>query len=76
MNPEIYYPMIMNFDCLSIIVAQALSKKEDIEELRSFFSGYGINLKGLIVDKNSKEKEKIKQASSTKVKKPWWRFFK
>lgn len=71
LNPEIYYPMIMNFDCLSIIVAQALSRKEDIEELRSFFSGYGINLKGLLIDKDGKENK----SELTNKKKPWWRFF-
>ena len=66
----------MNFDCLSIIVAQAISRKEDIEELRSFFTGYGINLKGLLIDKNGKEKNKKQDKKNSTKKKLWWRFFK
>jgi len=67
-NSEKYFPVIMKFESLSIIVSQQLSSAKDIEEVKSFFLGYGINLKGLLLG-NEIEK------GDPKEKRPWWRFF-
>ena len=81
-DSERYFPVIMKFESISIIVAQSLSKKGDIEDIKKFFLGYGINLKGLLLEeKSSLEKPKEEPISKDKVenndepKKPWWRKF-
>lgn len=73
-DSERYFPVIMKFESLSIIVAQSLSNSNDVKDVQSFFMGYGINLKGLLFD--TKQKEKIDEAEAKgQNKKPWWRFF-
>ena len=49
-NSERYFPVIMKFESLSIIVAKALSNTKDIKNTMSFFRSYGIELKGLLLD--------------------------
>ncbi len=71
-NSERYFPVIMKFESLSIIVAQSLSSSKDIKEVQNFFMGYGINLKGLLFDTKQKQKE---EDAEEKHKKPWWRIF-
>ncbi len=71
-DSEKYFPVIMKFESLSIIVAQSLSNSGDIKEIKNFFMGYGINLKGLLFD--TKQKEIIEDAKG-KNEKPWWRIF-
>lgn len=71
-DPEIYYPMIMMFDSLSIVVARTLTSTEEIKDVTSFFMAYGINLKGLVFDQNLKGGS---TSSQPKSKKPWWRRF-
>ncbi len=73
---EKYFPVIMKFESISIIVAQSLSKKSDIDDIKRFFLGYGINLKGLLLEErtseeNSKDKEVNKNVHKTK--RPWWK---
>lgn len=74
-DSEKYFPVIMKFESLSIIVAQSLSNSGDIKEIQNFFMGYGINLKGLLFDTKQKEKEKIEGAKGEIKNKPWWRIF-
>lgn len=86
-NSERYFPVIMNFDSLSIIVARALSNSKDIKEITEFFKGYGISLKGLLFEnqavKNKKTKVKAEnddknnneEPNNTKKKKKWWSIF-
>lgn len=78
-NSERYFPVIMKFESLSIIVAQSLSSAKDVEEIKTFFLGYGINLKGLLLDAvQAKTESMVKTENSSKtdsVKKPWWRIF-
>lgn len=81
-NSERYFPVIMNFDSLSIIVAKALSNSKDIKEITEFFKGYGISLKGLLFEnqglKNKSTKVKSEnddKNNNDKKKKKWWRFF-
>ena len=78
-NAERYFPIIMKFESISIIVAQALSKRSDIDEIKRFFLGYGINLKGLLLaEKTGGEKktdlEDVKVNKNNPIKKkPWWK---
>ncbi len=80
-DSEKYFPVIMKFESLSIIVAQSLTSSRHLEEVRLFFLGYGINLKGLLLDNKQaeieEEEKKIKatERRSKARKKPWWRFF-
>tara|TARA_Y100000590_G_scaffold470774_1_gene670067 strand:- start:13657 stop:14505 length:849 start_codon:yes stop_codon:yes gene_type:complete len=71
-DSEKYFPVIMKFESLSIIVAQSLSNSKDVKEVQNFFMGYGINLKGLLFDTKQKLKE---EEAEEKLKKPWWRIF-
>ena len=71
-DSEKYFPVIMKFESLSIIVAQSLSNSRDIKDVQNFFMGYGINLKGLLFD--TKQREKVEEAEAVKPK-PWWRIF-
>jgi hypothetical protein len=75
MDSEGYFPVIMKFESISIIVAQSLTKKSDIEDIKKFFLGYGINLKGLLLDdKKSQEEDSSKaQENKTLTPKPWWK---
>jgi hypothetical protein len=83
-DSEKYFPVIMKFESISIIVAQSLTKRSDVEDIKKFFLGYGINLKGLLLEeKTSLEKSGEKpinnkeKAKKVTKKKFWWqRFFK
>lgn len=58
---QIYFPMLERFECLSLIVAQSLSKKEEVDHIINFFRDYGVTLKGFLFDgKPVVEKEKPK----------------
>ncbi len=61
-SSQLYYPMLERFESLSLIVAQSLSKKEEVDHTVSFFSDYGVTLKGLLMDEN-KSNEKPKKKS-------------
>lgn len=78
-NSEKYFPVIMKFESLSIIVAQSLSSASDVEEIKNFFLGYGINLKGLLLDSVQVKNEAKVKAEEKQVRqgerKPWWRIF-
>ena len=65
----------MKFESISIIATQKLSRKSDIEELKQFFIGYGINLKGLLFDGNQQKEEENPAEPVSEKKKPWWRIF-
>lgn len=75
MDSEGYFPVIMKFESISIIVAQSLTKKSDIEDIKKFFLGYGINLKGLLLEdkKSEVDPESGGETSKTVNKKPWWK---
>ena len=49
-SPKFYYPMIMRFDFLSIIVSHTKSKEKDITSVINFYSDYGIQLKGFLLE--------------------------
>ncbi len=70
LNSEVYFPVIMKYESISIIVAQSVTKTEDIEELKRFFLGYGINLKGLLLEESTAKK---KEESPKKDEIPWWK---
>jgi len=72
-NSEKYFPIIMKFENLSIIVSQKLSSAKDIENVKDFFLGYGINLKGLLLE-NVVEKFKGDDEEEPESR-PWWRVF-
>lgn len=76
-NSEKYFPVIMKYESISIIVAQSISKKDDIEEIKRFFLGYGINLKGLLLEErtssNTESKKDSEAATKSGDKKPWWK---
>jgi hypothetical protein len=78
LESEKYFPVIMKFESISIIVAQSLSKKSDIEDIKRFFLGYGINLKGLLLEERTSEENSTEEVSNDnnkakKDKKPWWK---
>jgi hypothetical protein len=73
-DSEAYFPYIMKYESISIIVTQKLSKKTDIDEIKQFFIGYGINLKGLLFDEHTHQNKEAEN-NSIKSKKPWWRIF-
>ncbi|MCP4912850.1 MAG: hypothetical protein GY909_07005 [Oligoflexia bacterium] len=82
-DSEKYFPVIMKFESISIIVSQSLSKKADIDEIKRFFLGYGINLKGLLLEENktisnssepTSQKTKVEEdVMVKKTKVPFWR---
>lgn len=82
-DSEKYFPVIMKFESISIIVSQSLSKKADIDEIKRFFLGYGINLKGLLLEENKtisnggeapEAKTSVKEEVMVeKTKVPFWR---
>jgi hypothetical protein len=80
-DPERFFPVIMKFENISLIVANALSRRKDVENIKRFFLGYGINLKGVLVEEKEnveKDMEKINSSRGDKKKKakrPWWRIF-
>jgi hypothetical protein len=63
-----YYSMIRCFDSLSIVVSASNCNEKDIENIRTFFQSYSINIKGLVFDAGTSEEEE-----SNKVKIPWWK---
>lgn len=56
--PQIYLNMLEEFESLTLIVAQSLSKKQEVDHLVSFFSDYGVTLKGLLMDEQNDENQK------------------
>jgi len=70
-----YFPMIMKFESLSIIVSRELSKQSDVDDLKQFFLGYGINMKGLLFEeKHSFEGNSASQdqPEGSLRKSKWW----
>jgi hypothetical protein len=57
--PQIYFPILERFETLSLIVAQSLTRKEEVDHIISFFGDYGVTLKGLLMD--GKEAEKVEK---------------
>lgn len=81
-DSERYFPVIMKFESISIIVAQSLTKRSDIEDIKKFFLGYGINLKGLLleekssgglVDENGNPEAEKRSTDNASSKLPWWK---
>lgn len=81
-DSERYFPVIMKFESISIIVAQSLTKRSDIEDIKKFFLGYGINLKGLLLEEKSsgqnegeaeKKVNKKDTSESLTEKLSWWK---
>lgn len=58
-SPQIYFPILERFETLSLIVAQSLTKKEEVDHIVSFFGDYGVTLKGLLMD--NKEVDKVEK---------------
>jgi hypothetical protein len=54
---SIYFSMVQTFDSVSIIVAQNISSEIEVNEVRDFFTAYGISLKGLVIDQVGEEKK-------------------
>jgi hypothetical protein len=66
----------MKYESISIIVAQSLTKKSDIEDIKKFFLGYGINLKGLLLEEKKSGQEEHSDSEQLKKvnnKMPWWK---
>ena len=66
-----YFQIIKRFESLSIIVSRAVSSGKQVDEIKNFFEGYGINLKGLLLDIPGSRKEK--ETGPEKMRKRWWR---
>lgn len=66
-NKETFFPIIMRFDSLSIIVAKSATNKNEVDDVKSFFLGYGINLKGLLLEPGAGNQSPIEQY------KHWWK---
>jgi len=67
---EQFFPLVMRFESLSIIVAKGQTERGELEEVRSFFMGYGINLKGLLLDT---QKTDGSSDAPQRKKKAWWK---
>lgn len=74
-DSEAYFPVIMKFESISIIVAQSLTKKSDIEDIKKFFLGYGINLKGLLLEekKSGENESEPNLDKGVDSQMPWWK---
>ncbi|MBC7430405.1 MAG: hypothetical protein H7336_17455 [Bacteriovorax sp.] len=68
-NNNLYYPIALYFDSLSIIVSQTLSSQSEIIELQEFFTNYGVNIKGLMLDYTTQKS--IKKKSFLRFLAPW-----
>lgn len=68
-NNNLYYPIALYFDSLSIIVSQTLSSQTEINELQEFFTNYGVNIKGLMLDYTTQKS--IKKKSFLRFLNPW-----
>ena len=67
---EQFFPLVMRFESLSIIVAKGQTERGKLEEVRSFFMGYGINLKGVLFDTQSAGNA----CNALEIKKrAWWK---
>jgi hypothetical protein len=64
-----FFPIAMKFDSLTIIAMKRNDQSKELDEIKSFFQNYGINLKGLIFDNEDKSK------TETTSNKKWWRLF-
>jgi len=78
LDSERYFPMIMKFESLSIIVSKQITKERHVDELKQFFLGYGINMKGLLFEEKNSFEKKPKNSKAGPIKKlSWWqRIFK
>lgn len=65
-NPTSYNQTLTYFESLTIIVAQNVTYSKDINELKDYFSSFGVNIKGVLFDTLQMEKDK---------KKKWWSIF-
>ena len=76
MDSERYFPMIMQYESISIIVSKQITKQSDVDELKQFFLSYGINMKGLLFEeKNALEetnKKPISKGKKVVTRKKWW----
>ncbi len=79
LDSEVYFPMIMKFESISIIVSKQITKQSDVDELKQFFLGYGINMKGLLFEERNFLEDSIKESDNdgikTVKKRNWWRRF-
>jgi hypothetical protein len=71
-SPQVYFPVITRFDCLSIVVSNNISKSKDVEKICNFFSSYGLSLKGLLIDSIAVH-ELDNDKKGDDVKRSWWR---
>jgi len=58
---KFFFPLMAKFDSMTIIVAKNLSQYSELEEVKTFFNNYGVNLKGLLIDTSNliiKEEDK------------------
>ena len=63
-HPETYYLLIRSFDSLSIVVSSTDCSEKTLDNIKTFFQSYNINIKGLLFDPSQKPE-----------KKSWWRSF-
>ncbi len=70
---EKYFPMIMSLESLTIIVSKDGSSHKGLEETRHFFLGYGLYMKGILVE--TQDGPPRKTDDSTPKKKNWWNIF-
>ncbi|MBY0516481.1 MAG: hypothetical protein K2P81_06210 [Bacteriovoracaceae bacterium] len=64
-NKSFTYRQALSFiESLTIIISQAASNSKDVSELKEYFSGFGVNIKGVVFDKLQVEKP-VKKSK-------WW----
>ena len=68
-NPASYNQTLNYFESLTIIVSQSVSHSKDVNELKEYFSSFGVNIKGVLFDTLQMQEEKKKN------KKKWWSIF-
>ena len=53
---EEYFPILMSFDKISLIIRKAGDSYKSVDDMRVFFSRYGINIKGILFSPKDKGK--------------------
>lgn len=63
-NTNIYNHIVSYFESLTIIVSQEVSSAKDVNDIHKYFTGLGVNVKGVLFDK-------IELQTKTEKKKKW-----
>ncbi len=58
-HSKLYNHIMGHFESLTIIVSPSISKAKDLNEIRSYFTGMGVNVKGVLFDTPGEQKKPL-----------------